>query len=100
MEFVLLWITSIASFNASFIHIPFLIFGGTQFSCGVDLLFCRGKIFLVSSKVCCLQIQHVPSPRRDYQVDCLYLPSPSLYQLGGVHCSPTKVMPFSSLKTT
>jgi hypothetical protein len=38
MECVFLSITSIAFSNASFVHIPFLVFGGTQFNYGVNLV--------------------------------------------------------------
>jgi hypothetical protein len=31
-------ITSISTSNVSFVHMPLLVFEGTQFSCGADLL--------------------------------------------------------------
>jgi hypothetical protein len=39
-ECVPLSTTSIVDSNISFIHMPLLVFGGTQFSCGADLLRC------------------------------------------------------------
>jgi hypothetical protein len=51
MECVPFSIISIASSNASFVHIPFLVFGNTRFNYGVDLLLCglraRGKFSLL-----------------------------------------------------
>jgi hypothetical protein len=44
MECIFLSITPISSSNASFVHIPFLILGGTEFNCGVNLLFCGSKV--------------------------------------------------------
>jgi hypothetical protein len=44
MEYVPFSITSIANSNASFVHIPLLIFGGIQFNCGVDLLICGSRV--------------------------------------------------------
>jgi hypothetical protein len=44
MEYIPLSIASIASSNASFVHIPLLVFGGIQFYCGADLLFCGSKV--------------------------------------------------------
>ncbi len=44
MECVLLSITSIASSSISLVHIPLLIFGGTRFNYGVDLLLCGSRV--------------------------------------------------------
>ncbi len=56
-ECVPLSTTSIVIYSISFVHMPFLVFGGTRFSCGVDILFCgskvKGSIFLISCKVYC-----------------------------------------------
>ncbi len=55
-ECVPLSMTSFVISNISFVHMPLLVFGGIRFNCGVDLLFCglevKGKIFLVSCRVC------------------------------------------------
>jgi hypothetical protein len=44
--------TSITASNASFVHMPLLVFGGTRFSYGVGFLFCgsgaRGIFFLLT----------------------------------------------------
>jgi hypothetical protein len=96
--------TSIVNSKASFVHMPLLVVEGIRFNY-VYILFCGlGKgvqfsLFVARDRfifVCCLQIQHVASsPTRDCQVhDCFELLGPSLEQLGGVHSSPTKGIPF------
>ncbi len=39
-ECVPLSTTSIATSNISSVHMPLMVFGGTRFSCGADILFC------------------------------------------------------------
>ncbi len=106
-EYVPFSTTSIVNSKASSVRMPFLVIEGIRFSC-VDFLLCglgKGEqfsLFVVGGRfilVCCLQIQHVAqSPTRDCQVhDCFEFVGPSLQQLGGVHSSPTKGIPFSFL---
>jgi hypothetical protein len=44
MEYVPFSIASIVNSNASFVHIPLLVFGGIQLNCGVDPLLCGSRV--------------------------------------------------------
>ncbi len=105
MEYVPLSITSIASYNASSVHIPLLVFGGIQFNCGVDFLLCGSRVggrfsLLIVRSACCLQIQHAAlSLIRDYKFMIVYLfPVPTSNNLVECVLAPPRVCLFFPYK--